>query len=178
MPALEIRTAKATDVDAIAQVLGISFYQPPHPLLRLLTQWFHPLVRWGIAVDLGTRLQEGHVHHLCLVAVQTQASPQVIAVLEVSVRQQFWVAPMPYLYNLAVAPPWRGQGVGDRLMLAAEKVALSWGYPAIYLHVLESNRAALNLYRKRGYVYLRPDPQWQPFPWRQGRRLLLKKSLQ
>ncbi len=178
MPALEIRAAKAGDVDAIAHVLGMSFYQPFHPCLRFLSPLLYPMVRWGIALDLGTRLQEGQVHHLCLVALAHQPTPQVVAALELSVRQQFWVAPVPYLYNLAVAPAWRGQGVGDRLMQSAEKVALSWGYPAIYLHVLEGNRAAVHLYHKRGYGCLRPDPLWQPFPWRQGRRLLFKKSLQ
>jgi ribosomal protein S18 acetylase RimI-like enzyme len=53
---------------------------------------------------------------------------------------------------LAVAPEWRGKGLGRRLMEEAERRLLALGCPKINLQVRCSNRAVIEFYRKLGYV--------------------------
>ena len=55
------------------------------------------------------------------------------------------------LYSIAVVPPMSGQGVGARLLQAAEQVALGRGCNSIRLEVHETNHAAMSRYRKSGY---------------------------
>ena len=54
--------------------------------------------------------------------------------------------------NLAVAPEWRGRGVGALLVDDAVAAAMEGGARVLYLEVRESNAAAQALYRSRGFV--------------------------
>ena len=55
------------------------------------------------------------------------------------------------LYSLVVAPTARGQGLGDRLIAAAERAAKAEGRSRLRLEVRRDNAAAQALYAKRGY---------------------------
>lgn len=58
---------------------------------------------------------------------------------------------------LAVAPDWRGAGVGGTLLRALMDTARSSGFEAISLAVRKSNPAAIKLYEKNGFVRLGED---------------------
>ncbi len=53
-----------------------------------------------------------------------------------------------WIITLGVAPAWRRQGLGERLLAAAEQ---AMHVPAIRLTVRASNQAAIALYQKVGY---------------------------
>ena len=54
----------------------------------------------------------------------------------------------PWLAAVIVAPDWRGQGVGDKLVTEAERLARDrYGYESIYLFTTD----AADYYRRRGW---------------------------
>ena len=55
------------------------------------------------------------------------------------------------LLNLAVAPDFRRQGIGARLLGEVVRVAVDFGASDIYLEVREGNNEALGLYEKFGF---------------------------
>lgn len=55
------------------------------------------------------------------------------------------------VHDLAVLPDWRGQGIGRRLLRAAEAIARARGCCKLTLEVREDNPAALALYSRLGY---------------------------
>ncbi|HQE22804.1 MAG TPA: ribosomal protein S18-alanine N-acetyltransferase [Syntrophomonadaceae bacterium] len=57
-----------------------------------------------------------------------------------------------HITNIAVAPQWRGQGLGRVLMEEAERVARQKNALRILLEVRPSNHVALSLYTSLGYV--------------------------
>jgi GNAT superfamily N-acetyltransferase len=74
------------------------------------------------------------------------------------------VAMIPYgensfeLAKMAVAPEARGHGLGDRLMKACVDFAWSRGAASIILESNTKQEAAINLYRKFGFVEIPLDP--------------------
>ena len=56
------------------------------------------------------------------------------------------------VYSVVVAPTARGQGLGDRLMAAAERATRDCGRGRLRLEVRTDNVAARALYARRGYV--------------------------
>ncbi|MEZ5354219.1 MAG: ribosomal protein S18-alanine N-acetyltransferase [Bryobacteraceae bacterium] len=62
------------------------------------------------------------------------------------------------LLNLAVAPEWRGQGVGWRLLETCVAHSVERGGKEMFLEVRESNVRAISLYERYGFqpVGLRP----------------------
>ncbi|MBP0016292.1 MAG: GNAT family N-acetyltransferase [Cyanobacteria bacterium SBLK] len=87
--------------------------------------------------------------------------------------------PREYLYisNLAVSPIYRRQGIARKLLLSCEPLALQWGYQEIYLHVLERNERAKQLYLSLNYNLDRVEPHQSPWLWSRRKCLLLRKSL-
>ena len=55
------------------------------------------------------------------------------------------------LGNIAVAPEWRGRGVGTRLLEAVIERVAERGVRELYLEVRVSNEVAQRLYRKYGF---------------------------
>jgi len=53
---------------------------------------------------------------------------------------------------MAVAPPWRGLGVGSGLLAASIEWARNHGLHKLSLSVFPHNAAAIALYRKFGFV--------------------------
>ena len=93
----------------------------------------------------------------------------------------------PYLEDLYVAPEHRSQGVGSRLMGAAEELARALGGRRLELRVERSNLRARALYDRLGYIeagaaddrvagsYIGDDGR--PHRWR-GEMLTLFKDLE
>ena len=54
--------------------------------------------------------------------------------------------------NIAVAEPFRGQGIGVRLLEHALGAARERGVQVVYLEVRESNAAAQRMYHHRGFI--------------------------
>jgi ribosomal protein S18 acetylase RimI-like enzyme len=66
------------------------------------------------------------------------------------------------LYTLAVAPQLQGNGLGTRLLAAAERAAKRRGRTALRLEVRLRNRAARAMYERRGYRPIaRVDPYYE-----------------
>jgi ribosomal-protein-alanine N-acetyltransferase len=55
------------------------------------------------------------------------------------------------LYSIAVAHSARGRGLGEALLLAAERAARRQGARRMRLEVRQDNAAAIRLYERRGY---------------------------
>lgn len=70
---------------------------------------------------------------------------------------------MAYISNLAISPNNRRQGIGSRLVAAAEQQARSWCCKSIALHVDPSNHPAYKLYESMGYRKVSKQSNWQTF---------------
>jgi ribosomal-protein-alanine N-acetyltransferase len=64
------------------------------------------------------------------------------------------------LLSIAVAPAWRGHGVGTRLLDAAMAWAKANHAKKFFLEVAEGNSAALRLYERRGLVQVGRRPEY------------------
>ena len=66
-----------------------------------------------------------------------------------------------YLYSFRVMEMFRGQGLGTRLMLAAETLLQKRGYSSATIAVAKDNHGALRLYDRLGYHKFASDPgEW------------------
>lgn len=82
----------------------------------------------------------------------------------------FAAAPLVNIHDFAVAPGYRGQGIGTALLQAIEDEALKRGACKVTLEVLSGNDAARRLYAAHGYGDYQLDPQ-------AGRALFWQKRL-
>ncbi|MBI4543833.1 MAG: ribosomal protein S18-alanine N-acetyltransferase [Gemmatimonadetes bacterium] len=68
------------------------------------------------------------------------------------------------LGNIAVAPAWRGQGIGTRLLVAALASARGRGVHELYLEVRASNARAQQLYERHGFHAVGRRPNYYVDP--------------
>lgn len=185
---LQVRAAQLEDVSSIAEILADSFHSKEGML-----GWAYPLLRLGIYEDVRNRLRTYCGHHICLVAVNGTAKTDrpgklhssgenVVGTLEIAVRPTTlpWGSNYlryPYLSNLAVRPSDRRQGIGVQLLLNCEQVVKDWGFHDIYLHVLENNYQARQLYFKLGYRLHQIDNSWSNRILGRPQQILLHKHL-
>ena len=190
-----IRPANLRDVSNLSDILTESFYRnayysysPINLLVRHLTNWFYPILRYGITLDLNSRFHEKTPCYICLVATHPANKSQAIASLEICMRSvpikphpDFWLwsdtQESPYIFNLAVHPQWRRRGVAKQLLLAAEQTAKQWGFSRLYMHVLEDNYAARSLYDRLDYRLHSQEGTMPHYLLGRPRRFLLKKKL-
>lgn len=176
----QIRLCTAADLADVAQIIAESFHSR-----HGIWGWAFPLLRLGIYEDLRHRLAQCAPHHACLVVVDTsdRANLNLVATVELSVRLgDAWTytgtrKSFAYLSNLAVHPQYRRQGAARALLTSCEKVATDWGFKDLYLHVLENNHQARQLYFKLGYRMHQIDSNWNTFFFRRSRQILLYKHL-
>jgi GNAT superfamily N-acetyltransferase len=178
----QVRAATSVDLRGISQIIADSFHSP-----NGFWGWAFPLLRLGIYEDLRHRLTSPAPHHLCLVAVDaepTEASPatnNLAGTVELGVRfSDSWgqvAKSFPYLSNLAVHPDYRRQGAASDLLAGCEKIAQEWGFQDIYLHVLESNYQARQLYFKHGYRVHKVEGNLNTVVFGRARQILLHKHL-
>jgi ribosomal protein S18 acetylase RimI-like enzyme len=62
-----------------------------------------------------------------------------------------------YFYSFFVLAPFRGMGLGTRMVEYAEALIRERGYRAVTIAVAKDNPGALRLYRRLGYRILRSD---------------------
>ena len=61
------------------------------------------------------------------------------------------------LAKMAVAEPWRGQGIGRQLLHGAIEAARELGVRRLYLETNDSLKNAIALYESEGFVHLRAE---------------------
>lgn len=176
----QIRTVEPQDLHEISEILTDSF-----PLSPSFMPWLNPIIRVGIHEDLRSRLRSTPPNYACLVAIDTSYpsidEELVVGTVEIGLRTgnpwQPRSSQYVYLSNLAVRRSTRRQGVAQQLLMACERSVLDWGYRSIYLHVLETNEQAKQLYFKLGYEVEEIQPSWNSFLFGQPKRVLLRKEL-
>ena len=174
---LQIRKATSDDLINIAQIVAESFHSQEG-----LWGWAFPLFRMGIYEDLRHRLLFPTSRHICLVAVDTATEEQkIMGTVEMGIRiVDSWASinlAFPYLSNLAVDPSYRRLGVGSSLLIRCEQVSLEWGFQDLYLHVLENNYHACQLYFKLAYQVHKIESPWDVLFFNHSRRILLHKRI-
>lgn len=174
----QIRAATPDDLTGVAQIITESFHSQ-----KGIWGWTFPLLRLGIYEDLRHRLTLPTPHHVCLVAVDTTNSEanNLVGTVELSVRlSDSWTQlgkSFPYLSNLAVHPKYRRYGVASELLMICEKFSQDWGFQDLFLHVLENNYQARQLYFKLGYRVHKLESNWNTYLLRRSRQILLFKHL-
>lgn len=167
------------DLFEVSGILAESFPLSPHYL-----QWLLPLMRVGIQEDLRSRLRSTSPNYGCFVAVDTTRSTKredfLVGTVEVGLRNDspwFKANSYPYLSNLAVREGYRRQGIAQKLLLTCDNVVTGWGFSELYLHVLETNHQARQLYWKTGYRLEKAQSSFASLLFGQPRRLFLRKNL-
>ncbi len=174
---LQIRPATSGDLTRLAEIIADSFHSP-----NGMWGWAYPLLRLGIYEDLRNRLHSPSPHHMCLVAVDsTNGNDNLVGTVELGLRLSDPWKPggkrFPYLSNLAVCPSYRRRGAAKQLLISSERVALAWGFQDIYLHVLENNHTARQLYFKLGYRVHKVESNWSTFILGRSQQMFLHKRL-
>ncbi|MEB3273686.1 MAG: GNAT family N-acetyltransferase [Prochlorothrix sp.] len=193
----QIQRATFHDLHALADLLTTCFHSKTH------RAWFYPLLRLGVCEDLRQRLKNAGPHYACWTAWQqgfTQPDPwllprpplrELVGTVEVDVRHPAPWAPggswrsqaggptttYPYVSNLAVSPTARRRGIARHLLQMGEQTARHWGFSKLYLHVLENNSQARQLYAEAGYRQVRVDAHWLGQRLGRPRQLFLEKDL-
>ncbi|MCW6034988.1 GNAT family N-acetyltransferase [Spirulina subsalsa FACHB-351] len=186
---LTVRSAQFRDLKSLADILTTSF----HSSEGWLTGWLYPFLSFGIYEDLRSRFRGASPHYHCFTAIlvpgcsaiasnptPTGLQEEITGTVEIALRSlpSGGNSPQyPYISNLAVSPNFRRRGIGRQLLLSCEPIALEWGFKEIYLHVLENNDQAKQLYWSLGYRIKRIESGCFFGLFQQPRRLLLQKSL-
>lgn len=174
----QIRAATPTDLTGVAQIIAESFHSQ-----NGIWGWAFPLLRLGIYEDLRHRLASPAPHQVCLVAVDTTAGAanNLVGTVELGMRFSDSCTQVgksfPYLSNLAIHPKYRRQGAASGLLISCETVVREWGFQDLYLHVLENNDQARQLYFKLGYQVHKVESFWNTFLLKRSRQILLHKHL-
>jgi ribosomal protein S18 acetylase RimI-like enzyme len=71
----------------------------------------------------------------------------------------FKVRPYINIHDIIIEKKYRGKGIGEKLLLQLEKIALKKNYCKINLEVRNDNLVAQNLYKKMGFTECTP-PMW------------------
>jgi ribosomal protein S18 acetylase RimI-like enzyme len=125
-----IRPARLTDLDALEQLEQACF-----------------------SSDLLSRARLRHwiraANGILLVAVAPGRDAALLGSCLVLTRRNSRKA---RLYSIATAPAARGQGLGARLLAAAERAARRQGCDCMQLEVAEDNARAIQLYQDSGYA--------------------------
>lgn len=176
-----IRTAQTKDLNNLAEILADSFHTKTGYM-----GWLYPIFRLGIYEDLHNRLRSDSPYYFCLVAVAdsskiTSYQEDIAGTVEIALRSPFYWQKgshqYPYISNLAISKTWRRHGAAQKLLLGCEEAAREWGFRHLYLHVLENNHQARQLYLKAGYRIQQVEPSYN-FGWLgHPKRLFLQKQL-
>lgn len=174
---LIIRSAEFADTREISAILASSFYQLPQ-----FIDWLYPFIRFTIGEDLRYRMRLATPNYCCLVALADNHEGLTLAgTVEISLRSTSWWTDsdrFPYISNLAVKRDYRRQKIASKLLARCEQIAKDWGYEEMFLHVMESNYSAKQLYDRNEYQIIQVKPSWENLLPYNSPRLLLKKTIQ
>ncbi len=174
-PPVIIRVAQYQDLPKLADLLVDSFHHSTG-WLRL----FYPLMRLSTQEDLRHRISSGSSTYMCLVAI-VQDTDCIVGTIEMtlqaSVPWQLRKGQHLYISSLAVHRDYRRCGIARQLLLNCEKTARVMGFHDLYLHVLDNNQPARQLYLAMNYQLQCSDPDWLALLPGQPQRLLLHKQL-
>ncbi|OQM73535.1 peptidase C39 family protein [Manganibacter manganicus] len=123
---VEVRTARASDVDALAAIENAVFSGD-----RISRRSFRLLIERETAETLIAE-SDGRVAGYAIVLFRKGSG-------------------MARLYSLAVAPDFSGKGVGRILLGVAEEIAFAHGRMLLRLEVREDNLRAIAIYERAGY---------------------------
>lgn len=179
---IDFRVASRNELDLVARLqLDVFVPFPEKPvLLPVLSGLFEAnqrSVRVGmrrrLCDDIGTRVDKGSDIIVAAVpAAQVPPPPdsggldgsysesdvRLLGTVDISVQEMdlptHSLSEGLYLSHMAVDPAFRRQGVGVRLLAAADDAARARRAKGIYLHVERSNAGARALYEQCGYVQL------------------------
>jgi ribosomal protein S18 acetylase RimI-like enzyme len=174
-----VRPAGHRDLNQLADILTSSFYSEAG-----WQSWIYPLLRIGIQEDLKQRFRNAPPNYICLAGVSTaMASDQqdwIVGTVELAPKGKRPWEKKPwhqlYLSNLAVRATHRRTGVARQLLKACEQNALAGGFTELFLHVMEDNQPARQLYEQAGYRLEQIEANFMTFLG-QPRRLRLRKVL-
>ncbi|MCC0178477.1 GNAT family N-acetyltransferase [Waterburya agarophytonicola K14] len=182
---LNIHQASIEDTRTISSILAKSFYDFPN-----FAGWVYPFLQFTINEDLRYRLRSRSPLYACVVAklansnlgqtIEHNLDRGIVGTVEISLRSaSFWSneTQYPYISNLAVKQDYRRLGIGSQLLAKCEEIALDWGYKETYLHVLDKNDSAKQLYCHSGYQISQIDINWSNLWFDYSPRLLLKKQI-
>jgi [ribosomal protein S18]-alanine N-acetyltransferase len=134
---LEVRPARAVDLDAVVETEVLAFSTP------WSRRTFEALLGRG---EVLFRVLEWSGHGI------------------VGHGVLWWMGPEAEIANLAVHPAARGTGAGSRLLDALVAEAALRGVERVFLEVRESNAAARALYDRRGFVPVGRRPRYYQKP--------------
>lgn len=89
--------------------------------------------------------------HVLLIAEHAGGRAGFVLLLD-AIPDEVTRMPQGFIAYMAVEPSSRGQGIGSRLLAAAEDEARRRGLPYMGLMVTEDNAAARSLYERAGYL--------------------------
>jgi ribosomal protein S18 acetylase RimI-like enzyme len=154
---VSIRQAKSSEFDVYAELYGpddkADFFTPEERLER-------------------RRQQFAEIDEKRRVVLVAEADGKVVGAVQL-VFESF-VEGAGMIRSLAVRPSYRRQGIGSKLMDAAEALARERGLSALVLLVRPDNEAALAMYQRRGYQVVPPEERTDEATMYQLMRLVLK----
>lgn len=131
----DLRPARASDVDALIAIENAVFSTD-----RISRRSFRQLIERGTAETLVAEV-DGKVAGYAMVLFRKGSG-------------------VARLYSIAIAPEVSGQGVGRRLLEAAEDIAFDHGRMLLRLEVREDNARAIRIYEKGGYRSIGSEPDY------------------
>ncbi len=178
---IDVRAVKEEEIYCVADIITHSFNFD-----RGWRGLFTPLFKLGIAEDLRHRLRSRSTyndsqyrHQICAIALYDDR--EIVGTVEVSARNGSDKSQPPryvYVSNLAVSSDFRRQGIARKLLINCERIARSWGYTELHLHVMADNDSGLNLYEQLDYEVVSTEFLWSWFPfWYRPERMFMRKRV-
>jgi len=89
------------------------------------------------------------------ISLKMKADHKIVGFI-IGLIETFGKVRVGHIYTIDVAVKHRRTGIGLKLLEELEHVFLERGIKTVYLEVRADNKAALELYRKKGYTELQP----------------------
>lgn len=149
--AVLIRSATARDIDAMVALLAELFRLEPDFPICLERQ----------ARGLRLLLRAARAGCACLKVAEDVGAERVVGMATVQlVISTAEGAPSGWVEDVVVAAPWRGRGIGGRLLAALAVWAENRGATRLQLLADRGNRDALRFYARRGWRRTRMTPRF------------------
>ncbi len=135
-PAIRYRLARLDDLENLTVLESTCFPGNDMTKRQIRRHILNPLAHFWVAVDSGQRRVVGYslvLHH------QRRG---------------------PRLYSIAVAAPYRGHGIGKKLLQKSVMTTKASGAPHLMLEVSQKSRKAQSIYRDAGFLVWKKAPDY------------------